>query len=220
MISAAAELGSSEAAEKTESLEVTTGMRRLRPRRTNCSRQLVLLVATGLLTLLSVSRALGDGAVFLLPTIDGVRVDRCLYFARDCDEPAATAFCRSQGHGRALAWGWEYVTPTHVQGDGRTCRSDGGCGGFSTITCGEASEPLPASSVQFLDVSGAPLPDLTTLAYGAVFAIEARYESAQEDARRPLTLGFADTSIVLDLDRRGDGATYRSQLLMLMPLED
>lgn len=72
---------------------------------------------------------------FSPPMINGMRVDRCLYWAQQCDEPAASAFCRSQGWSRASNWAWEYTMPTRVQGSGQVCSIPGGCGGFTFITC-------------------------------------------------------------------------------------
>jgi len=70
-----------------------------------------------------------------LPSVSGMRVDRCLYWAQQCDQPAATRFCQSQGMSVAVNWAWEHDTPTYVLGDGRVCQAPNNCGGFSTITC-------------------------------------------------------------------------------------
>lgn len=72
---------------------------------------------------------------FYNPMINGMRVDRCLTWATNCDEPAASVFCRGRSYSRAIAWQWEYTSPTLVQGDGQICNIPGGCGGFSQITC-------------------------------------------------------------------------------------
>ena len=82
------------------------------------------------------------------PTSQGYRVDRCLYWAQQCDEPAATAWCSTQGYARATNWQWVYVKPTLVLGDGSVCDTDD-CGGFSSITCsdgGQLPPPLPAGT--------------------------------------------------------------------------
>jgi hypothetical protein len=73
--------------------------------------------------------------VFANPMLQGMSVDRCLYWAQQCDAPAATAYCRSQGMSQALSWTWSYMAPTYVQGDGRVCSDPNGCGGFTSITC-------------------------------------------------------------------------------------
>jgi hypothetical protein len=72
---------------------------------------------------------------FVNPTINGIRVDRCWHFATECDEPAATAWCRSKGLTHAVQWKWEYLSNTIGQSDGRTCPISGACGGFSLIVC-------------------------------------------------------------------------------------
>lgn len=76
----------------------------------------------------------GATKTFLNPTINGIRVDRCWHFATECDEPAATAWCRSKGLSHAINWKWEY-TDTIGQSDGRRCPVPGACGGFSIIVC-------------------------------------------------------------------------------------
>lgn len=70
---------------------------------------------------------------FLNPTIAGLRVDRCLHYASECDEPAAAAWCRSKGFARATDWKWESVPETIGQSDGHRCSI--GCGGFSIVVC-------------------------------------------------------------------------------------
>jgi hypothetical protein len=77
---------------------------------------------------------LGGAQTFSNPTTQGHHVDRCLNWAQQCDEPAASAWCRTQGYSRATDWKWEYMKPTYVLGDGQVCNEDY-CGGFSTITC-------------------------------------------------------------------------------------
>jgi hypothetical protein len=72
---------------------------------------------------------------FLNPSISGVHVDRCWHFATECDEPAATAWCRSKGLTHAVAWKWENMSDTIGQSDGRRCPTPGACGGFTVIVC-------------------------------------------------------------------------------------
>jgi LCCL domain-containing protein/PAN domain-containing protein len=69
---------------------------------------------------------------------NGYRLDWCLYFAQQCGEPAASAWCRAIGYSRATQWN-EAVdigasSPTYVIGDGRVCNQQF-CDGFSSITC-------------------------------------------------------------------------------------
>jgi hypothetical protein len=72
---------------------------------------------------------------FTNPTIKGIPVDRCWHFGTECDEPAATAWCRSKGFKRATNWKWEYRQNTIGQSDGRQCPIPGTCGGFVQIVC-------------------------------------------------------------------------------------
>jgi len=74
---------------------------------------------------------------FADPTLSGNRIDRCLYFGQQCDEPAASAWCRTAGYQRATEWKWDYIGAdqrTLVQGSGAFCEGSG-CGGFTSITC-------------------------------------------------------------------------------------
>ena len=62
------------------------------------------------------------------------RVDRCLSFGQQCDEPAASAWCRSQGYVQSIDSKWEYsATPTYTLGDHKIC--PGGCGALHSVTC-------------------------------------------------------------------------------------
>ncbi len=72
--------------------------------------------------------------VFYNPTLQGMRIDRCLTWATNCDEPAASVFCRYRGYSHAIHWAWEYTSPTIVQGDGQVCNANV-CGAFTEITC-------------------------------------------------------------------------------------
>jgi hypothetical protein len=71
--------------------------------------------------------------LFVNPTIDGIRVDRCWHYGTGCDERAATEWCRSKGLARATEWKWEYISATIGQSDGHRCSTV--CGGFSKISC-------------------------------------------------------------------------------------
>ena len=68
------------------------------------------------------------------PSLRGYRLDYCLYWAQQCGEPAATAWCRAQGYQRATHWQPERVKPTLVIGDGNVCNADA-CHGFASVTC-------------------------------------------------------------------------------------
>lgn len=67
------------------------------------------------------------------PTLKGERIDRCLNYARDCDEPAALAICQRLGFGKVTKWNWAYVPATVTLGDRMACTAT--CGAFTTVSC-------------------------------------------------------------------------------------
>lgn len=71
------------------------------------------------------------------PILRGYHVDRCLYYGRQCNQPAADAFCRAVGYSRATHYQWRYMAPTRILGTGQICNvpGRGGCGGFTRVTC-------------------------------------------------------------------------------------
>ncbi|MEM9105415.1 MAG: hypothetical protein AAGC96_07140 [Pseudomonadota bacterium] len=76
---------------------------------------------------------------FSSPSINGVRVDWCKFYGRQCGEPAATLFCQQRGFARAAQFSIDpgigrSGVPTVVTGDGRLCR-EAICSGFQAITC-------------------------------------------------------------------------------------
>ena len=72
------------------------------------------------------------------PTINGIRVDRCMKWGPiDCGQPAADHWCRSKGFSRATSWTGETVHPTIFQGrdsEVKVCDFFF-CGAFSQIVC-------------------------------------------------------------------------------------
>ena len=77
---------------------------------------------------------------FSNPMIQGYRLDWCLKWGEQCGEPAATAWCRTQGFERATEWNIaQNVPPTYILGDRQVC-NQGYCGGFSRITCCNGSK--------------------------------------------------------------------------------
>jgi uncharacterized caspase-like protein len=76
--------------------------------------------------------------VFEHPTINGIRIDRCLRSgAQGCYAPAANFWCRSKGFAHATSWSTQNVQPTAFQdprGSGRLCDVFF-CSGFSRIEC-------------------------------------------------------------------------------------
>jgi hypothetical protein len=72
--------------------------------------------------------------VFINPTLDGKRVDRCLSFGQGCNEPAATHWCRSKGFERAVEWESARARPTILQKDRSVCDFLI-CDGFTRVVC-------------------------------------------------------------------------------------
>ncbi len=81
------------------------------------------------------------------PRINGYAVDRCLYWASQCNQPAADEFCRRNGFQRAKRFAWQFMAPTRILTTGQICKvpGRGGCGGFTQITCvgGSGGGPTP-----------------------------------------------------------------------------
>lgn len=75
-----------------------------------------------------------DGRRFVEPRINGKRVDRCLNWGENCEQPAADNFCRQKGFSAATAFEFDNMRPTLVAGDDKVCNEDM-CQGFTTITC-------------------------------------------------------------------------------------
>ena len=75
---------------------------------------------------------------FSLPFYQNYRVDSCLYPDRQCGEPAADAWCRAKGFGKAIDWAVDHdigaTTPTYRMGDQQLC-DHALCDGFLYITC-------------------------------------------------------------------------------------
>ncbi len=75
---------------------------------------------------------------FAYPVHDLYRLNHCLYWQRDCGEPAASAWCRARGFSKALKWTIDKdigaIFPTVILGDQEVC-ARAGCDGFKKITC-------------------------------------------------------------------------------------
>ena len=75
---------------------------------------------------------------FAYPVHQVYRLNFCLNSKRDCGEPAAQAWCKTQGFGTASAWKIDEnigsLFPTVVLGEDRIC-AQFVCDGFQEITC-------------------------------------------------------------------------------------
>lgn len=87
---------------------------------------------------------------FEYPVYEIYRLNFCLRWDADCGEPAATAWCRTQGFAKARAWKVDQdigsLFPTIVLADKRVC-ADLPCDGFTEITC-IAEDPAPPPARQ------------------------------------------------------------------------
>ena len=80
------------------------------------------------------------------PMHQNYRLDWCLEWAKQCGEPAASAWCQARGYQRAeshqIAQDIGDVSPTQVYRTGQICK-DKFCDGFSFIVCERADKPAP-----------------------------------------------------------------------------
>jgi hypothetical protein len=91
-----------------------------------------------------VKTTISNSQTFSNPTIKGYRLDWCLNWATQCGEPAANAWCRTQGYKHAVRWDISSdvgaSSPTYVIGDRRVC-NESFCDGFSMIECALTGGP-------------------------------------------------------------------------------
>ncbi|WP_092618167.1 hypothetical protein [Roseospirillum parvum] len=91
-----------------------------------------LALAVGLLLLPCVANA-GQVVVEYPRNTNGVVIDHCYHWAKDCDQYAADKVCQALGHSHAVDFRWQLMEPTYVLGTGQTCT--GHCGGFTRVIC-------------------------------------------------------------------------------------
>ncbi|HYB55721.1 MAG TPA: TIR domain-containing protein [Alphaproteobacteria bacterium] len=73
------------------------------------------------------------------PMVDGVALDHCRSWARDCGQPAADAFCQSQGFAAAIDFTRQpHAPPTRVISSGQVCNG-ANCARITAVTCGNAA---------------------------------------------------------------------------------
>ena len=73
------------------------------------------------------------------PMVEGVALDNCRTWARDCGKPAADAFCQSQGFAAAIDFARQpHAPPTRVISSGQVCNG-GNCARITSVTCGNAA---------------------------------------------------------------------------------
>ncbi|HBR21430.1 MAG TPA: hypothetical protein DD713_02495, partial [Nitrospiraceae bacterium] len=110
-----------------------------------------MLVTTGAATVVTpqpyqppVTIQMDKPHIFYNPTYKGYRLDICLTWGSNCQEPAATRFCQEMGYTKAKSWDIAHdighITPTYVIADGKICNQSF-CDGFKFIECEGAATP-------------------------------------------------------------------------------
>ncbi len=85
--------------------------------------------------------ASGEGVKFPDPLVDGVPLDYCLQWGRDCGRPAADAWCRAQGFAAASAFEVRLQSPpTRVLATGQVC-DEVHCDRMAAVTCIGGNRP-------------------------------------------------------------------------------
>lgn len=75
-----------------------------------------------------------DARRFNDPKRQGMLIDQCLHWGRECGKPAADHFCRLNNYRQAANFDVKRNRPTWVMGDKRKCDA-GYCASFTHITC-------------------------------------------------------------------------------------
>lgn len=75
---------------------------------------------------------------FVTPRVEGLRMDACLYWAKDCEGVAAAKWCSIKGYEKAIYWDMDIGVgrkePTKMLIDKKICSTEG-CSAFATIVC-------------------------------------------------------------------------------------
>jgi hypothetical protein len=107
-----------------------------------------------LITLSAICVYAQETQIFPAPEVDGKRLDVCLVWGDQCGQPAADAWCKTQGFDSASSWdlakGIGAQTPTVVL-TGRNICDQPTCDGFASITCTRAAKK-PKDRLPTLDV--------------------------------------------------------------------
>lgn len=74
-------------------------------------------------------------STFNAPEIEGMRLDWCLHFGRQCGKPAADRYCAAKRLSAAVKWRVEEgIGKTYIIGDKKVCNARY-CDGFKFILC-------------------------------------------------------------------------------------
>lgn len=81
------------------------------------------------------SKSAAGPKTFHNPTLNGMRVNWCLYnvLNQNCGAAAATAWCRSKGLSRSTDFKYEVITSAIALGDRGICSNF--CGAFTVVAC-------------------------------------------------------------------------------------
>lgn len=100
----------------------------------NTSRKYYLTL-TGILLTIFLAPNVYSSTRFNNPQVSGIALDWCLTWARDCGQPAADEFCRSQGFERASGYREaQDIGYTKILRTGQICNASF-CDGFAYIDC-------------------------------------------------------------------------------------
>jgi len=79
---------------------------------------------------------------FKEPRVEGLRMDRCLTWGEECDEPAAYSWCLEKGYSKAIYWELESNVgqrqPTKMLKSKQICNNSG-CDAMKVIVCYKSS---------------------------------------------------------------------------------
>jgi hypothetical protein len=152
------------------------------------------IAGTAIAALLAAGAAAAETRTFDAPLVGDRRLDLCLYWGRDCGQPAADAWCREQGFESATAFAaQDGVGRSFVLGDRKAC--DGDCDAFRAVTCqrSETATKRLQSAKPDASAPSTSAPSATRAGTGTVAAApgtpiigddtDARIAQLQEDVR-------------------------------------
>lgn len=93
---------------------------------------------TLLLLILMSAGVAADVQEFKEPRVEGLRMDRCLSWGSECNEPAAYSWCLEKGYTKAIYWEIQdnigKTQPTKMLKSKAICNKSQ-CDAFKTIVC-------------------------------------------------------------------------------------
>ena len=99
-----------------------------------------LIVMLFIASMLS-GNALAQVKEFIEPRTNGLRMDRCLNWGKQCNQTAANEWCLQNGFNEAIHWKIDHniakQQPTRMLNSQKICASKS-CDGFKVIVCYES----------------------------------------------------------------------------------